>query len=153
MMTVKEVMKTDVATCAPGSDLADIARTMRDRDCGFLPVVDSHGIVVGVVTDRDVCLAVTKTRTPAHTVASDVMSRRVFACFADENMKTVLETMAKHRVRRLPVLDKAYGHLKGVLSLDDVLQAPQRRGSPTSDDIVDTLKRIHAHRAVETVTA
>jgi CBS domain-containing protein len=56
-MTVKELMKTDVATCAPDSDLGAVIKTMRDRDCGFLPVVDSHGIVVGVVTDRDVCMA------------------------------------------------------------------------------------------------
>jgi CBS domain-containing protein len=56
-MTVKELMKTAVATCAPDNDLGAVVTIMRDRDCGFLPVVDSHGIVVGVVTDRDVCLA------------------------------------------------------------------------------------------------
>ena len=56
-MTVKAIMKTDVATCAPDSDLGAVVTIMRDCDCGFLPVVDSHGIVVGVVTDRDVCLA------------------------------------------------------------------------------------------------
>jgi CBS domain-containing protein len=152
-MTVKEVMEKDVVTCAPGNDLADLARTMRDHDCGFLPVVDSHGIVVGVVTDRDVCLAVPTTRTPAHIAASQVMSHPVFACFADENVKTVLVTMSKHRVRRLPVLDKEHGHLQGVLSLDDVVQAPRRRGAPTSDDIVDALKAICAQRAIEPVTA
>jgi CBS domain-containing protein len=115
--------------------------------------VDSHGVVVGVVTDRDVCLAVTTTRAPAHIAASDVMSHPVFACFADENVKTVLVTMSKHRVRRLPVLDKQHGHLQGVLSLDDIVQAPRRRGAPTSDDIVDALKTISTQRAVELVTA
>jgi CBS domain-containing protein len=152
-MTVKDVMKQDVLTCAPGNDLTEVARTMRDRDCGFLPVVDSHGVVVGVVTDRDVCLAVPATRTPAHIAASDVMSHPVVACFADENVKTVLVTMAKHHVRRLPVFDKAHGHLQGVLSLDDVVQAPRRRGAPTSDDIVEALKTISSRRAVEAVTA
>jgi CBS domain-containing protein len=152
-MTVKEVMKKDVVTCAPGSALADVAKTMRDRDCGFLPVVDSHGVVVGVVTDRDVCLAVPSTRTPAHIAASEVMSHPVFACFADEHVKTVLITMSKHRVRRLPVLDKQHGHLQGVLSLDDIVQAPRQRGTLTSDDIVDALKAIYARRAVEPVTA
>ena len=152
-MTVKDVMRKDVMTCAPDHDLATVARTMRDRDCGFLPVVDSHGVVVGVVTDRDVCLAVPTTRTPAHIAASDVMSHPVFACFADENVKTVLVTMSTHRVRRLPVLDKEHGHLQGVLSLDDIVQAPRRRGAPTNDDIVDTLKTIYAQRAVELATA
>lgn len=152
-MTVKEIMKTDVLTCAPGSTLADAARTMRDRVCGFLPVVDSHGIVVGVVTDRDVCLAIPATRTPVHIPVSDVMSHPVFACFADENVKTVLVTMSKHHVRRLPVLDKAHGHLQGVVSLDDIVQATPRRGSPTSSDIVDALKAIGTQRAIEAVTA
>jgi CBS domain-containing protein len=152
-MTVKEVMKKDLVTCAPDSALADVAKTMRDRDCGFLPVVDSHGGVVGVVTDRDVCLAVPSTRTPAHIAASEVMSHPVFACFADEHVKTVLVTMSRHRVRRLPVLDKQHGHLQGVLSLDDIVQAPRQRGTPTSDDIVDALKAIYARRAVEPVTA
>jgi CBS domain-containing protein len=80
------------------------------------------------------------------------MSHPVFSCFADENLKTVLVTMSKHRVRRLPVLNKS-GHLEGVLSIDDIVQAPQRRGGPTAEDIVAALKAIYARGAVETVTA
>ena len=152
-MIVKEVMKKDVMTCTPESDLAEVAKTMRDHDCGFLPVVDSHGAVVGVVTDRDVCLAVQTKRAPAHVAASEVMSHPIFGCFPDENVKTVLATMSKHRVRRLPVLEKEHGHLRGVLSLDDVVLAPQRRGSPTNDDIAGTLRAICAHRAIESVTS
>ena len=64
----------------------------------------------------------------------------------------VLATMAKHRVRRLPVLNKS-GHLQGVLSIDDIVQAPQRRGAPTPEDIVAALKTMYAHRSVEAVTA
>lgn len=80
------------------------------------------------------------------------MSHPVFACFADENLKTVLVTMAKHRVRRLPVLDKT-GHLQGVLSIDDVVLAPRRRGAPTSADIIDAFKAICGPRPVEPVPA
>jgi CBS domain-containing protein len=79
------------------------------------------------------------------------MSHPVFSCFPDENVKVVLATMAKHRVRRLPVLNKT-GHLEGVLSIDDVVQAPQRRGAATADEIVAALKGIYAHRTVEAVT-
>jgi len=152
-MNVKEVMKTGVATCAPDSDLGTVIKTMRDRDCGFLPVVDSHGIVVGVVTDRDVCMAAgTAHRPVARVSVNETMSHPVFSCFADENVKTVLVTMAKHRTRRLPVLNKS-GHLQGVLSIDDIVQAPRRRGGPTAEDIVAALKAIYAHRAVEVVTS
>ena len=152
-MTVKELMKTDVATCAPDSDLGAVVTIMRDRDCGFLPVVDTHGIVVGVVTDRDVCVAAgTKHRPLARVSVHETMSHPVFSCFADENVKTVLVTMAKHRSRRLPVLNKS-GHLQGVLSMDDIAQAPHRRGGPTADDIVAALKAIYAPRAIEVVTS
>ena len=79
-MIVKEVMKTAVATCAPESDLGAVINIMRDRDCGFLPVVDSHGIVVGVVTDRDVCMAAgTKHRPLARVSVKESMSHPVFS--------------------------------------------------------------------------
>jgi CBS domain-containing protein len=80
------------------------------------------------------------------------MSHPVFSCFADENVKTVLVTMGRHRVRRLPVLNKT-GHLAGVLSMDDIVQAPHKRGAPTPEDIVAALKAIYAHRRVEAATA
>jgi CBS domain-containing protein len=153
-MTVKEIMKRDVATCAPEKDLGAAVKIMWDHNCGFAPVVDSHGVVVGVVTDRDVCMAiVTKHRTVDHISVRETMSHPVFSCFPDENLKTVLVTMAKHRVRRLPVLDKEHGHLQGVLSIDDVLHAPRRRGAPTNDEVVDALKTICAPPTVESVTA
>lgn len=152
-MIVKEIMQTAVGTCVPDSDLSAVIKIMRDRDCGFLPVVDSHGIVVGAVTDRDVCMAAgTRHRPLARVSVNETMSHPVFSCFADENVKTVLVSMAKHRIRRLPVLNKS-GHLQGILSMDDIVQAPSRLGGPTADDIIAALKAIYAHRAVEAVTA
>ena len=148
-MTVNELMKKDVATCRPQDDLSVAAKLMRDRDCGFLPVIDSNGIVTGVITDRDLGIAVgANTRAAERISVEEVMSRPVFGCFAEDNVKTVLATMAKHHVRRLPVLEKEYGHLRGVLSLDDIARAPRRRGAPTSDDIVDAFRHIVAPAVV-----
>jgi CBS domain-containing protein len=142
-MLVKELMQTDVAVCAPTETLAEAAKLMRDRHCGFIPVVNHLGAVVGVLTDRDLGLAVGgSTRAAERISAAEVMSSPAFGCFADENVKTVLATMGNHHVRRLPVLDKQHGHIVGVLSLDDVALAPHRRGAPTADDIGDTFKRI-----------
>jgi CBS domain-containing protein len=152
-MIVNEVMNTGVATCAPDSSLGSVIDIMREHNCGFLPVVDRHGIVVGVVTDRDVCMAGgTKHRALARISVNETMSHPVFSCFPDENIKVVLTTMAKHHIRRLPVLNKS-GHLQGVLSIDDIVQAPSRRGGPTAEDVVAALKAIYAHRTVEVVTA
>ena len=149
-MTVKDLMKTDIATCVADNTLADAAKLMRNCDCGFLPVVNTSGVVVGVVTDRDLRRAVGgSTRAAERISVAEVMSEPVFGCFADENVKTVLVTMGKRHVRRLPVLDKRYGHLVGVLSLDDVALAPHRRGGPTNDDVADTLRHIAAPRPIE----
>jgi CBS domain-containing protein len=153
-MTVREILKKDVAACGPRNDLSQASKLMRDRDCGFLPVVDSRGVVTGVLTDRDVCLAVGAHARAADRISvAEAMSQPVFGCFENENLKIVLSTMAKHHVRRLPVLDRQNGHLKGVLSFDDVATAPRRRGAPTSDDIADAFRQIVAHRRVEAVGA
>ena len=152
-MIVREVMHAPAATCAPDDDLGTAVKAMREHDCGFLPVVDTHGIVVGVVTDRDICLAAGAARRPLNRVsANETMSHPVFSCFPDENLKVVLATMARHHVRRLPVLDRN-GHLLGVLSTDDIVQAPPRRGAPTAEEVVAALKGICTPPALEAATA
>ena len=151
-MIVSDLMKTDVATCNPQDDLATAGKAMRDHHCGFVPVVDSRGMLAGVLTDRDVCLYATATpRTMTHLSVKDAMSHPVFSCCADENLKVTIATMATHHVRRLPVVDKE-GHLRGVLSIDDVIQAPPQRGAPNAEEIVSALKGISAPRPVEAVT-
>ncbi|OFW34528.1 MAG: hypothetical protein A3G76_13450 [Acidobacteria bacterium RIFCSPLOWO2_12_FULL_65_11] len=146
-------MTKKVGTCAREADLSAAVKVMSQCNCGFVPVLDTQGTAVGVLTDRDVCRAVATTSRPlSHIAVSEVMSHPVFACSPDENLETVLVTMAKHQVRRLPVLDKT-GRLQGVLSIDDIVLAPRRRGSPTSEDImiIDALKAICRPRPVEIV--
>jgi CBS domain-containing protein len=150
-MVVSEVMKKDVATCTPQDDLVVAARVMSQRHCGFVPVVDSTGTVAGVLTDRDVCLRAADPSRPLRRIGvKDVMSHPVFSCFPKQNLKVTLATMAKRHVRRLPVIDKQ-GHLQGVLSIDDIVQAPHRRGAPTTEEIVASLKTISMRRLAETV--
>lgn len=145
-------MTRKVGTCLREADLSAAVKVMAEHDCGFVPVIDSHAAVVGIVTDRDVCKAVaTMSRSPSLIAVSQVMSHPVRACFPDETLTTVLVTMGKYRVRRLPVLDKKTGRLQGVLSIDDVVLASRRRGSPTSEDIIDTLKAICQPPPVEVV--
>jgi len=148
-MIVSEIMKKEIATCSPGDDVATAAKMMQEHRCGFIPVVDSRGTVAGVLTDRDVCLyAADRLRLMTHISVRDVMSHPVFSCFADENVKATIATMANLHVRRLPVLDKQ-GRLRGVLSIDDVIQAQYRLGAPTAEELVAALKGISAPRHVE----
>jgi CBS domain-containing protein len=153
-MIVKDIMKKDVATCTPNDGIATAIKIMRDHKCGFVPVIDSHGFVAGVVTDRDLCFALAdgRHRTAEHVAVKAAMSHPVFSCFPHENVKTVIATMAKHHVRRLTVLDEQ-GHLQGVLSMDDIVQAPRGRGTPTAEEVVDALKGIYKARPIENVVA
>lgn len=57
-MKVREIMTTDVSSCQPETNLADAAKNMWGRDCGILPIVTGDGRVSGVITDRDICMAV-----------------------------------------------------------------------------------------------
>jgi CBS domain-containing protein len=150
-MLVNEVMKRPPATCKTSDSVTEAAKIMHDHKCGFVPVVDPHGAVVGVVTDRDVCMIVgDKNRAMTHVSVQNAMSRPVFSCYGDENVKATLTRMAKRHVRRLPVLNK-HGHLQGVLSIDDIIEAASRRGAPTAEDIVSALKEMCAPRPIETV--
>ena len=149
-MLVKEIMQKDIGTCRPTEDLACASRVMQEHNCGFIPVVDSAGKVAGVVTDRDICLAIglSKQRAPSHVPLAERMSHPVYSCLAGDNVKVALAAMANHHVRRLPVIDEE-GHLQGVLSLDDIARVPYGRGTPTAEDIVFVLKAALPPRAIQ----
>ena len=152
-MVVSEIMTSDVATCAPTADLEHALYVMLERDCGFVPVVTGGGAVVGVVTDRDICIAIAvHQRVPSQITIADVMSRPVFSCRDDATVITALGVMTRHQVRRLPVVDQQ-GLLVGVLSLNDVVLAPHRPGGPTESDVAETLRAISRHRVVEPASA
>lgn len=147
-MFVKEIMKKDVVTCEPDSDLNEVITLMHDHDCGFVPVVGARGDLVGVLTDRDACLiAASRHRQPGRVSARETMSHPVFSCFADDDVRVALTTMASHHVRRLPVITRD-GHLEGVLSIDDIVQVADRQGAPASADVVSALRIISARQPI-----
>jgi predicted transcriptional regulator len=125
---------------------------MWENDCGVLPVVSEEGEVVGLITDRDICMAAALKGEPlANISVEDTTTGRVFACEPDDDVRTALETMQENRVRRLPVVS-ADGMLQGLLSLNDiVLKAELPRDKKTPDisfiDVVNAYKSISQHRA------
>ena len=148
-MLIKSIMTSDVKVCAPDTTLAATARIMSSRDCGIVPVVDSDGKLMGVITDRDVCLAVAaKVQSPDELSARDVMTKKVYTCSPDDDARTALKVMKNHAVRRVPVVT-ADGRLAGLISIDDlVLRADSHKGAAVSDDqVLDAFKSICA-RAV-----
>ncbi len=120
-MKVREIMCSDPASCTPETDLAAAAMLMWEKDCGTLPVVEDGGKVVGMITDRDICMAAaTKHRAPAEIAVSEVTNGTARTCQPETDIREALRLMGQEQVRRLPVVDRE-GKLQGVLSLSDIV--------------------------------
>ena len=152
VMKVQELMTKEVRTCAPDSDLATVAQLMWDADCGSIPVVDSRAKVVGVITDRDICMAAATTgRSLRHIAVREVMSGHLHACFPTDDLATALATMSGSKVRRLPVIDQE-GGLKGILSMNDlILASGAARNGLAPKDVVAALQAVSEHRSLVAV--
>jgi CBS domain-containing protein len=145
-MKVKEIMSQPPCTCSLNTTAAEAGVLMQENRCGVLPVLSLRGVLVGIVTDRDLCLATAARRRSATQVAvHEAMTTRLATCGPDDEVKGALDTMAAAGVRRLPVVD-GYGHLCGLLSIDDVVVSGIETGGVTDADVVDTLRRICARR-------
>lgn len=149
-MKIKDVMTRDVEPCRPASDLAAVSMTMWRQDCGIVPVIDDTRRVLGVVTDRDICMALaTRHRRAEEITAQEVMSDRLFSVRPDDDVRLALETMRTQRVRRLPVVD-AERRLRGVVSINDIVLHAQPSGArgaagPSANDVLATLQGICRH--------
>src|SRR5678816_2549886 len=144
-MKIKDIMTADPRTCCPDTNLAAAAELMLKADCGILPVVDDEGKLVGVVTDRDMYIALaTRNKLASQITVGDVAHKQVFTCGPDDDVHAALATMKQHHIRRLPV--EGFGRtVAGVVSMNDILLAAGARKAVRSDEVVDTLQAICAH--------
>jgi CBS-domain-containing membrane protein len=94
---------------------------MWDHDCGCAPVVDGHGKLVGIVTDRDISMAAYTQGVPLQAIPVErVMSKRVVSCSRTDELETAHRLMRTHEIHRIPVVDTR-GRPVGILSLSDVI--------------------------------
>jgi CBS domain-containing protein len=159
-MRVKEIMTKAAAFCRPGDNLAAVVAEMWDARCGALPVLDEHGFVTSMITDRDICIALgTRNRLASEIRVSDVSLPRVFTCAVEDDVRTALLTMTSQNVRRLPVVESDR-KLAGILSIDNVLLHAEERSGKSSGisyhNVVDAAKTIligrkkdHKHEPAE----
>ena len=124
-MKVTEILSNkgaDVITIWPGASLRSAVDRMTKRNVGALVVVDDEGAVVGMVSERDVVLALVASaeRALGESVA-DVMSRRPITCGPDDRLAALMAVMTEHRVRHIPVVEA--GHLLGIVSIGDLVKA------------------------------
>lgn len=148
-MRVHQLMSQPAHTCRRAEDLASVAIKMYDGDCGAVPVVDDSGKLVGIVTDRDICIALATRHLKAEELtACDVMGERVFTVEPHQDVREAMRTMAREQIRRMPVIGED-GRVAGMLSVNDLLlgvRSRARSGSePTIQDVVETLQAIGTH--------
>lgn len=150
-MKVKDVMTHDVAYCAANANVGQAVELMWLRNCGMLPVVGMDRKLVGVVTDRDICVAMgTRNRLAGELTVAEIAIRNVITCKPNDEILDALNKMAENHVRRLPVVNDEGAPL-GVLSMDDVIAHAdwsKLKGASelSSDVIISSLKKLFGQK-------
>lgn len=147
-MKVQDCMTSPAHSCTADANLVAAARIMWDHRIGALPVLDSEGRPIGMITDRDICMAAArKGRFAGEISVRETMSPNPFTVRPDEDLVKALDTMAARQVRRLPVVN-GENRLVGIVSINDAAAAAETgerdfRGRPeVFAHIVATLRRI-----------
>jgi CBS domain-containing protein len=146
-MKVREVMTKDPVCCGPETNLAAAAELMWNNDCGVLPVIND-GRLAGIMTDRDICIALgTRNRPAAELAVKEVATRQVETCYPEDDVSEAMTAMRRAKVHRLPVVD-VEGKIQGILALNDlILTANRKRAGISYEEVVSTLKAVSEHRS------
>jgi CBS domain-containing protein len=117
--TIRDVMTRSPRTIDSAGSAVDAARLMRDEDVGLIPIVESDRLV-GTVTDRDIAVRlVAEGKSPDKTQVADIASRELVTIDPDQDVEEAMRLMAKHQVRRLPVVEED-GKLVGIVAQADI---------------------------------
>lgn len=143
-------MTKDVVPCRAGTNLCAIAELMWCKDVGAVPVVEPDGVVIRILTGRDMSIALgTRNVAPAILKARDAMSSPFRTCSPEDDVRAALGRMRDANIRRLPVVDHE-GKLQGIVSLSDLVLNVRYEGGRkclSFGDIVRAMQVLSAHRA------
>ncbi len=144
-MKVEQLMTKQIASCTPDWSLNEAARLMWENDCGCIPVTsgDEMNRVLGMVTDRDICMTAYFCGASLRELhVQEAMSKDPICCLPSTTHEEAEAMMRDAQVRRIPVVDDA-GGLLGILSLADLVQAQRKSGRQvTKSQISDLLAAI-----------
>jgi CBS domain-containing protein len=116
--SVRDAMTADPRSVGASASVVEAARLMREEHIGSLPITDDERLV-GVITDRDITTrVVAEAADPKTTSVGEVCSRDLISVEPDKGLEEALELMARHQVRRLPVVES--GRLVGIVAQADI---------------------------------
>jgi CBS domain-containing protein len=122
MEKASEVMTKKPVFCLPTDMVVKAAKLMKSENVGSIPVVESEQSqeLIGIVTDRDLALRIVAEGLDAKSTKIEAaMTRKVVTCLADDDLQKVVDTMSKHQLRRIPVINKN-NEIIGMISQADV---------------------------------
>lgn len=135
--TIRELMTRSPRAVDTASSAVDAARLMRDEDVGLIPIVESDRLV-GTVTDRDIVVRlVAEGKSPEETRVADIASRELVTIDPDRDVEEAMRLMAKHQVRRLPVVEED-GKLVGIVAQADIAK---HASAAQTGDVVEKISK------------
>ncbi len=148
-MEIENIMSKPVITCHAHETLNDAAERMWNHDCGALAVLDANDRIVGVITDRDICMA-------SYTLGGSLldlhvegaMARVVFACDAKDSIETVEQLMRDKQIRRIPIVNSDRQPI-GMVTLSDLARhaSSGRKSNSVDRQVTQTLAEVCEPRA------
>ena len=125
-MKVRDAMAKTVSSARKSDKVVDVAQKMKQEDAGFIPVVENGGVVIGVITDRDIVITcIAEGHDPRGETAEHLMNRKVTTIGPDDDLEDAAGKMERDEIRRLPVVEN--GRLVGVLSHGNLVQATKNK--------------------------
>ena len=120
MRRIRKLMTSDPVWIESSANLLEAVRLMREHNVGGLPVCDSSGRVIGVISDRTVLMAWARSgpRGARHVTAGSLVDGNPVTVSPDDYAYWALELMSAHRVRRLPVVER--DRLVGIITQTDL---------------------------------
>jgi CBS domain-containing protein len=135
-MKVREIMTTNVECVAPDTAISELANKMKTLDVGFIAVCENDRLA-GTVTDRDIVIrGIAGGKNASSLKARDVMTKDIFWCFEDQEVKEVAKKMTEKEVRRMLILNKDK-RLVGVVSIGDIAKVEEKESGKTLKGITD----------------
>jgi signal-transduction protein with cAMP-binding, CBS, and nucleotidyltransferase domain len=117
---MRELEMSPVVSCPSNTSIREVARLMSDQGVGCVVVLDAHGHLAGIVTDRDMTVRGFGGELGSDTAIDAVMTREVEWAGEDIDVFEAATRMVERGCRRLPLLD-VDGQLTGIMTLDDLL--------------------------------
>lgn len=154
-MKVGQIMTREVRVCTQSDSLNRAAQLMWDNDCGCVPVISANGdgSLIGMLTDRDICMAAYTEGKPLLEIpVATAMAKTVISCRPGDDIRRVEALMKKNQIRRIAVVDER-GALQGIVSINDLACEAEHESAAkagieiTEAEIGETLAAVCRHRS------